>query len=90
MIFLRNRVAIVCAVLYRLGWKGEMGDELSIIVSIAIYDSYDVYLWHLRGLSMALTSGNVATGQASFYHFYYSILVDNLNYAVFLPARKGL
>ena len=60
---------------------------LSIIVSIAIYDSYDVYLWHLRGLSMALRMSNYGTYEwqrgnwaSSFYHYYYSILIDNLNY----------
>ena len=60
---------------------------LSIIVSIAIYDSYDVDLWHLRGLSMALRMSNYGTYEwqrgnwaSSFYHYYYSILIDKLNY----------
>lgn len=58
-----------------------------MIVSIAIYDSYDVYLWHLRGLSMALRMSNYGTygwqrgnWASSFYHYYYSILIDKLNY----------
>ena len=58
-----------------------------MIVTMSIYGTYGGYLWHLGCLSMALRMSNYGTYEwqrgnwaSSFYHYYYSILIDKLNY----------
>ena len=51
----------------------------------SIYDTYEVYLWYLRGLSMVLTDGNLATGQVVSITLYHINYINNYNYS--FPAR---
>ena len=58
-----------------------------MLFTMAIYGTYDGYLWHLRRLSMSLRMSNYGTYEwqrgnwaSSFYNYYYSILIYNLNY----------
>ena len=68
---------------------------LSMALTMSIYGTYDVYLWHLRCLTMALvilTDYFVTddTCDTYFYIIYIVIIIYINKYNAFLPARVGI